>query len=83
MDKIKKLINSGNEEDTLIGIELLYNHYNGDFGRIRKFICTSESTIRLDVYIGDLNIVFYGAYSPAEVYLGEMLPLNNSRVVKL
>lgn len=83
MDKIRKLIDSNNEDDLLIGVELLYKHYKGNRDDMAEFIKSSQSTARLDIYIGDLNVVFYGGYCNSEVYSGDMMPLANARTVKL
>ena len=83
MDKIKKLITSNNEEDVLIGIELLYKHYDGKQSSINKFMKGLQPTVRMDVYIGNVNIVLYGGHIGPSVFSAEMGPLANVKTVRL
>jgi len=83
MDKIKKLITSNNEEDVLIGVVLLYKYYDGKQGPIKEFMKRLRPTVRLDIYIGTVNIVLYGDHISASVFPAEMAPLANIRTIRL
>lgn len=83
IETINKLLSSHSEDDVILGVEYIME-YHMDQYKLQDHLRTLPCHVKLDIYVGKYNIVFWGEQiMGTNVYDGHTSPQGSFRLVKL